>query len=43
MNFSPPKFVLDVATEALNTVQGNHYAHPKGHVRPMAHSSPRIC
>jgi kynurenine aminotransferase len=33
MNFPPPQFVRDAAQEALSTVQGNHYAHPKGHVR----------
>ena len=33
MNFAPPKWVRDAATEALNTVGANHYSHPKGRPR----------
>jgi hypothetical protein len=37
MNFPPPKFVRDAAEEALSTVQGNHYSHPKGNVCHIDH------
>lgn len=30
MNFSPPDWIKQAAEEALGTVKGNHYAHPKG-------------
>lgn len=33
MNFPPPQWVKDAATEALGTVAGNHYSHPKGRPR----------
>ena len=33
MNFAPPKWVTDAATEALSTVGANHYSHPKGRPR----------
>ncbi|KAH8988583.1 PLP-dependent transferase [Lactarius akahatsu] len=33
MNFAPPKWITDAATEALNTVGANHYSHPKGRPR----------
>ena len=33
MNFAPPKWITAAATEALNTVGANHYAHPKGRLR----------
>ncbi|KAG8899962.1 hypothetical protein FRB99_006341 [Tulasnella sp. 403] len=33
MNFPPPQWVRDAATEALNTTVGNHYSHPKGRIR----------
>ena len=33
MNFSPPQWVKDAATEALSTVAANHYSHPKGRPR----------
>ena len=33
MNFAPPKWVQDAATEAISTVAGNHYSHPRGRIR----------
>lgn len=33
MNFSPPQWIKDAATEALSTVVANHYSHPKGRPR----------
>ncbi|KAF9451640.1 PLP-dependent transferase [Macrolepiota fuliginosa MF-IS2] len=33
MNFSPPKWITEAATEALNTVAPNHYSHPRGRIR----------
>lgn len=33
MNFAPPQWVKDAADEALSTVAGNHYSHPKGRIR----------
>ena len=33
MNFSPPQWIKDAATEALSTVVANHYSHPKGRIR----------
>lgn len=33
MNFGPPDWVKQAADEALNTVAGNHYSHPKGRIR----------
>ena len=33
MNFSPPQWIKDSATEALSTVVANHYSHPKGRMR----------
>lgn len=33
MNFSPPQWIKDAATEALSTVVANHYSHPKGRMR----------
>jgi kynurenine aminotransferase len=33
MNFAPPQWVKDAATEALSTVSANHYSHPKGRIR----------
>lgn len=33
MNFPPPQWVRDAATEALNNVASNHYSHPKGRIR----------
>lgn len=33
MNFPPPQWVKEAADEALNTVAGNHYSHPKGRLR----------
>ena len=33
MNFPPPEWVTNAATEALHTVVGNHYSHPKGRIR----------
>ncbi len=33
MNFPPPQWVKAAADEALDTVAGNHYSHPKGRIR----------
>jgi kynurenine aminotransferase len=33
MNFGPPEWVKKAADEALTTVPGNHYSHPKGRIR----------
>lgn len=33
MNFGPPRWVVEAADEALNTVSANHYSHPKGRIR----------
>ncbi|KIP12662.1 hypothetical protein PHLGIDRAFT_113268 [Phlebiopsis gigantea 11061_1 CR5-6] len=33
MNFSPPQWIKDAASEALSTVVANHYSHPKGRLR----------
>lgn len=33
MNFSPPQWIRDAASEALGTVVANHYSHPKGRPR----------
>jgi kynurenine aminotransferase len=33
MNFPPPQWIRDAATEALNTTAANHYSHPKGRPR----------
>ena len=33
MNFSPPQWIKDAASEALSTVVANHYSHPKGRMR----------
>lgn len=33
MNFSPPQWIKDAASEALATVVANHYSHPKGRPR----------
>lgn len=33
MNFAPPSWVKEAAEEALGTVAGNHYSHPKGRIR----------
>ncbi|THH02431.1 hypothetical protein EW026_g464 [Hermanssonia centrifuga] len=33
MNFSPPQWIKDAAGEAMATVVGNHYSHPKGRPR----------
>lgn len=33
MNFSPPQWIKDAASEALSTVAANHYSHPKGRMR----------
>lgn len=33
MNFAPPSWVREAAEEALKTVAGNHYSHPKGRIR----------
>jgi len=33
MNFAPPEWVKNAATEALNSVAANHYSHPKGRIR----------
>jgi len=33
MNFAPPKWIVQAAEEALNTVASNHYSHPKGRIR----------
>ena len=33
MNFAPPQWVKDAATDALATVSANHYSHPKGRIR----------
>lgn len=33
MNFPPPKWVTEAATEALNVTVANHYSHPKGRIR----------
>ncbi|KZW04272.1 PLP-dependent transferase [Exidia glandulosa HHB12029] len=33
MNFPPPQWVTDAASEALSTVAANHYSHPRGRVR----------
>ncbi|TFL05677.1 PLP-dependent transferase [Pterulicium gracile] len=33
MNFAPPDWVKEAATEALGSVAANHYSHPKGRIR----------
>jgi kynurenine aminotransferase len=33
MNFAPPKWIREAAEVALNTVESNHYSHPKGRIR----------
>ncbi|TCD67666.1 hypothetical protein EIP91_012032 [Steccherinum ochraceum] len=33
MNFAPPDWIKDAANEALSTVSGSHYSHPKGRPR----------
>ncbi|OBZ89446.1 putative aminotransferase C6B12.04c [Choanephora cucurbitarum] len=33
MNFAPPSVVQAAAKEALETVEANHYSHPKGRIR----------
>ncbi|KAJ7228781.1 pyridoxal phosphate-dependent transferase [Mycena pura] len=33
MNFAPPQWVKDAATQALQGVAENHYSHPKGRMR----------
>ena len=33
MNFAPPDWVKEAADEALATVAGNHYSHPRGRIR----------
>ncbi|THH12218.1 hypothetical protein EW145_g149 [Phellinidium pouzarii] len=33
MNFSPPQWAKDAANEALSSVSGNHYSHPRGRIR----------
>ena len=33
MNFPPPRWVIEAADGALNTVTANHYSHPKGRIR----------
>lgn len=33
MNFGPPEWVQKAADDALATVPGNHYSHPKGRIR----------
>ncbi|KAH7105460.1 PLP-dependent transferase [Auriculariales sp. MPI-PUGE-AT-0066] len=33
MNFPPPQWVRDAASEALSTVAANHYSHPRGRPR----------
>lgn len=32
MNFAPPSWAIQAANDALATVAGNHYAHPKGRI-----------
>lgn len=33
MNFAPPQWVKDAASDALGTVAANHYSHPRGRTR----------
>jgi kynurenine aminotransferase len=33
MNFAPPTWVKDAASDALANVMANHYSHPKGRIR----------
>lgn len=33
MNFSPPSWIIDAASQALRQTLPNHYSHPKGRIR----------